>query len=1156
MGTFAPQFSFLENLVVDQQLADGEARLAAIDPYHSFIVQAPAGSGKTSLLTQRYLALLSQVTEPEQIVAMTFTQKAAAEMQERIVEALKSGLEPLPAEANIYQQNTWHLARLALQQNDRQQWNLLQNPQRLRLRTIDSLNAYLVQQMPLLSTLGAEAKVTDRPQELYQQAARATLQEASVEEQVASIFRLVNGSFKRAEALLVSMLAKRDQWMPLLSGFEQDEINKNRFDQALSVLVTEIFCEHLQTLKPILPLLEEARLNSLYIAEAHKPELLSLTELDLNKLFSGQNLPGLGDFQNWRLLAGVLLTKSGSFKKRLTKTEGYPAKTDAEKQQKQHMIECLEVLATQDVDGHYAQSIQAMAELPAPAYDAEQWQQLLHLMTLLQTAAAHLKLVFAETAQTDFIEIAQSASQALGTELEPTELAQRLDYQIHHLLIDEFQDTSVSQFELLKKLVAGWSEDDQHTLFIVGDPMQSIYRFREAEVGNFLEAWEGQVGPVLLRQLQLTVNFRSQQGIVDWVNDTFRHVFPAENKIEKGAVSYTASTAFQPAKNPAVLTHWQLNQSAEEEAEWVVQLVKQRISDTSDHSQIGILGRSRSHLMPIALALKEAGVAFKATELELLADRQEIQDCQALTRALLHLGDRPAWLALLRSPAVGLDLQQLYTLLGQPDEFSQPVWKLLKLHFDDLPVENQQGLQSVMETLDRALTQVGEVSWAQLVLETWLALDMPQTLETEAALQNVEAYLQMLSVLEQSPGGLNTKVLETELESLFALGDDSEASQMVELMTMHKSKGLEFDTVILPGLGRPPRMDDKPLLNWISFRHDNHDQLVMAPLDQKGTQTSHLVNLIRNLDKEKQGYEVGRLLYVATTRAKQQLHLVGSVSLTEKQLAEEVVQIKPAERSLLAALWEGQKSSFEVLVDQYEAQQTAKTTEIDVIKVPRLAEQRNRFFNKEVVSAVEVEMANDQSGQSSADQNSSQQALKAICIGNLVHAVLEQLVTIDEQQWNPLFIETQSDLYRYWLAEQGLRGSLLDEALLRVKDSLINTVQHPQARWALQQSHNQSETEFALTSRGLHFKDESNAIDMHHIVDRTFVDQGTRWIIDYKTSFWDESFTETETEFLDKQIEHYGEQLERYGSLFKELEHLPQKRVLFFTHLQQWIELD
>src|SRR5450755_35438 len=141
---------------------DQTERARALDPERSFIVQAPAGSGKTELLIQRYLALLARVENPEEIVAITFTKKAAGEMRERVLRALTEG-----------------------KAEDR--WELRQNPARLRIQTIDALCASLTRQMPMLSRFGAQPEIVEDARSLYLEAARATLDPATLDESAARL---------------------------------------------------------------------------------------------------------------------------------------------------------------------------------------------------------------------------------------------------------------------------------------------------------------------------------------------------------------------------------------------------------------------------------------------------------------------------------------------------------------------------------------------------------------------------------------------------------------------------------------------------------------------------------------------------------------------------------------------------------------------------------------------------------------------------------------------------------------------------------------------------------------------------------------------------------------------------------------------------------
>lgn len=157
---------------------------------------------------------------------------------------------------------------------------------------------------------------------------------------------------------------------------------------------------------------------------------------------------------------------------------------------------------------------------------------------LLQLAVAQLWLVFAEAGTVDFVEVAQRALLALGTDEAPTELALQLDYVIRHLLVDEFQDTSPLQTRLLARLTAGWQEGDGRTLFVVGDPMQSIYRFRKADVGMFLSVAESGIGGVRLERLRLYRNNRSCSAVIDWINRAFDGLFPPQDEVASGAIRY------------------------------------------------------------------------------------------------------------------------------------------------------------------------------------------------------------------------------------------------------------------------------------------------------------------------------------------------------------------------------------------------------------------------------------------------------------------------------------------------------------------------------------------------------------------------------------------------------------------------------------------
>ncbi|HEX4909718.1 MAG TPA: UvrD-helicase domain-containing protein, partial [Permianibacter sp.] len=584
-------------------LIDAGARERALDPRHSFIVQAPAGSGKTELLTNRLLVLLATVDEPEEVVAITFTRKAAAEMRVRLLHKLEQAAAVAAGTASepdsAHERATLARARAVLARDAERDWQLLQQPNRLRIQTFDSLCSLLARQTPYLSRLGGQAQIREDADTLYQLAAQRTLallEDPDYFETVAAFLRHVDNDGNKAQRLLVSMLARREQWQDLLGSLSHPALDE-RLHADWSALIAASIAPVLQLLDSRLqtalmaPAQHAAR--HLLAAQSDSP-IIALHDWDRPLRARAEDLP------RWQALAELLLTKTERNWRKpggITVKLGFPAaKNGPDFEAKQLMLEQLAVLADYD---------------PAPLADllllcqpddlSEQSGFLWHLAGVLRLALAQLWLVFAERNEIDFSQMAHAAIAALGEFDEPSELALALDYKIRHLLVDECQDTSVGQFALLKKLTAGWQPGDGHSLFLVGDPMQSIYRFRKAEVSLFLDARQHGVGQVPLEPITLQANFRSQAGIVEWLNRHGPTLLAAHEDSVRGAVPYSAAVAVKPAlAEPAVQCHGFSKTASypDAEAARVVQLVQAAL----DHGSVAILARARSHLFEIAAA--------------------------------------------------------------------------------------------------------------------------------------------------------------------------------------------------------------------------------------------------------------------------------------------------------------------------------------------------------------------------------------------------------------------------------------------------------------------------------------------------------------------------------------------------------------------------
>src|SRR6185503_12838883 len=440
----------------------------------------------------------------------------------------------------------------------------------------------------------------------------------------------------------------------------------------------------------------------------------------------------------------------------------------------------------------------ALQEMPPERYTDYQWEMLEAILKLLPHAAAHLKVVFGERGEADFTEVAQGAVRALGRPEAPTDLLLALDYRVKHILVDEFQDTSISQWELLSLLTSGWEGDDSRTLFLVGDPMQSIYRFREAQVALFLQARAKGLGSVKLEPLNLTTNRRSQKNLIAFFNSAFSQILPKEADAASGAVPYSPAVP-DPKNKPLAgdAATWHALPDREAEAHRVVDLVR------GAKERAAILVRKRDALADIVPALKAAGIRFGAIEIEHLGEKQVVQDLYALTRALSHLADRIAWLSVLRAPWVGLSLNQLHEIAAS-DRYAT-VWEL---------IQQNEKLERFRAIFAQAIAERGRGSLRDRVEGVWLALGGPACVASATDLEDAEIYLDELESLERAGELEDLAALDESLHQLYALPDLEASDDDLQIMTIHKAKGLEFATVIVPGLDKGPGRSDTPLFLW------------------------------------------------------------------------------------------------------------------------------------------------------------------------------------------------------------------------------------------------------------------------------------------------------------------------------------------------------
>lgn len=953
---------------------DHRERERALDPSQSFIVEAPAGSGKTGLLAHRYLRLLSVVNRPESIVAMTFTRKAAAEMKDRIYTALIEAAEDKPV-ADEYQQRTRKLATAALARNRKLGWNVLSDPGRLQIQTIDSLCAMLTRQMPVISEFGGIGKVVENAGELYRLAARRMLSKLTeTSQENAELFRRValhfDNDIARLERQVARMLELRDQWRSLVH-------------QEDSQVVAD-FCRLLH--------------------EAHEA----------------------------------------------------------------------------------------------------------------------LRLVFRERSCVDFTEVTRAAIKALGPPEQPSDLLYWLDYRIEHLLVDEFQDTSRAQYDLIDKLTGQWSEGDGHTLFLVGDPMQSIYRFREAEVSLFLECWRlSQLGSVRLEPLRLITNFRSTAEIVEWTAATFAPIM-AEDNIAESAVKLRPGEAHRSRSKaePQVIPF--IGDDGDQEAREIVRVLER----APGAGTTAILVRSRSHIRAILPALRKAGIRYEAIEIDALEQEQHVLDLISLTRALVHAGDRVSWLACLRAPWCGLTLADLSSLAENESQRT-----LLDLISDPqklaaLSPDGRSRVLRVQEILSAAVAKLGRMPLRDLVEQTWLTLGGPAALREPNQLEDAETYLNLIAEFDE--GGIirDFSLLKERLEFLYA--KPSTCAHRVQVMTIHQAKGLEFDTVIIPHLHKGARSSDRELLVWV----ETPDGLSIAAQPQQGGEDAAYEEICEAI-KKKEEHELKRLLYVGCTRAINRLYLLGSAKLNKSHDGFN----KPSSGTFLRLIWDTALPIFETELRRRAPAQANLFDSTD--EEPKNVLRRLPATWRAPVLAPSVHWQPQLQRATASARTITYEWVSETSrhIGTVVHELLKRAASGNNLNASDALIKSE-------LLRLGVARSEEPSASARVMRALRNTFESERGRWVLH-SHAQARSEWAIVGR---IQDQL----IGGTIDRIFRDEEDRlWIIDFKTSEHEGGRLEA---FLNEEERRYRTQLDNYATLLARMEKGPIHLGLYFPLLDGWRE--
>jgi ATP-dependent exoDNAse (exonuclease V) beta subunit len=575
------------------------------------------------------------------------------------------------------------------------------------------------------------------------------------------------------------------------------------------------------------------------------------------------------------------------------------------------------------------------------------------------------------------------------------------------------------------------------------------------------------------------------------------------------------------------------------EAAWIAERIAElRVAGRA--ATIAVLVAARGHAAPLLEALATRGIPAIGVDLTPLDGLPVIQDLVALARALHHPGDRMAWLAVLRAPWCALPLTTLTALTEGANEAGAA--SLIAHAMTDparlagCAAQDHQHLARVREVLLAALARRGLQPVAEWLEQTWMQLGAADAYPA-ADLPHARVFFNALAEAAASGEWRGPDDLQPLLAALYAqpaaTGDNP-----VQVMTIHRAKGLEFDHVLLPALDRAQARDREPLLRWLDLPRPAAEggpfdsDLLMAPVPALDAEGAGAVGrYLKRLTQRRQQNEQVRLLYVALTRARHSLHLSASTPLRQDG------QVRPRAGTFLARLWPVLGEAFTVEQAQADAgaPRAARST------LSRLVAGWQPAAPPPAVQIASLPLAPP----APAAPEFSWVGETARHIGTVAHGALAQLAGEPELPNEPAVLARRGR-YSAQLSRLGVPQADLERAASEVLQVLVRTLGDERGRWIFDRRHREAHSELALT--GLVAGRLTQVV-----IDRCFVDAGgTRWVLDFKTSRHEGGGLNA---FLDREVERYRGQLKRYATLARGMGPQPVRAALYFPLLQAFREL-
>ncbi|MEX2270561.1 MAG: UvrD-helicase domain-containing protein [Vicinamibacterales bacterium] len=865
---------------------DAAARRAAVDPLANVILEASAGTGKTRVLVDRYVNLLRAGVEPQRILAITFTRKAAAEMRERILSAVQDAREAARGVGAPRASAPGGVQGIPPEREDVNLWKVLRDRLgEVSITTIDSFCLGLLREFPLEANLDPAFDVADETEvpRLIDEALDSTMR-----------IGLVRADNDPEMALVLAQLGTgrtRDGLARLLERrLVADEALERFLDRAVSsskggpLTLDQLSARAVASLHAIcarLPGWPDAFLATGPVKLPGWPMI-------------ARQLAGLGsiDPRDHAAVRRAIDAARAYF----LKSDGAPIGTHRTKP-----LTAKNFLRTEDSARHFQAAQEVTRDIHALV---EQHAAALNVMLtrgvrkFYGIALDRYRRALDERSALDFSEL---LSRALGLFREMEDFARSrylLEQRYQHVLVDEFQDTSRAQWQLVAELVKAWGEGVglaaeagpiPPSIFIVGDRKQSIYRFRDADVTVIDRAAEFiarlRQGAGRTERRAIVTSMRAVPALQSFINDLFGGI---EKSDIRTAFTYGETDRFpveqRPDDSPVMLHDGRpvvglvADESPELTAERIADEIVRLLSDgvvrdrdtgiarRAKPGDIAILFRTRASHKEIEAALQARAVPAYVYKGLGFFESDEVRDLLAMLRFLAQPESEARAAALLRSRFFRVSDAALQRLSGRlAAALTWPDRRVEALEM--LAADDREVIDAARVVLQRWLALVDRLPPAELLDgildETAYLYEIAGPRERQAR-ENIKKFRSMIRRI-QNRGYATLTRIASHVDRLYA-GDESnaaiEAIDAVNLMTAHASKGLEFPIVFVVSLtkssgGMPPAVR-------VVLDDDEGERVWVGPFASDDDKTG---------ERKRETEETKRLLYVALTRARDRLYL-------------------------------------------------------------------------------------------------------------------------------------------------------------------------------------------------------------------------------------------------------------------------------------------